>query len=134
VTWHNEGRARVHNYQFNTKQKDQMFCPKCGASIGIDFREVHSPQVYGMSVSPLFPLFLVTVVFLLSVFTVSVPCPCIMNRCHASLAECRQLQARTIYGVNVNSLTYRELDGMQSVKPAGDLSGHWWEEEKQEMK
>ncbi|KAI1867102.1 uncharacterized protein JN550_007154, partial [Neoarthrinium moseri] len=49
VTWHNDGRARCANYRFNTKQKDQMFCPKCGASLGIDFREVHKPHCYGFS-------------------------------------------------------------------------------------
>ncbi|KAK9798684.1 putative Glutathione-dependent formaldehyde-activating enzyme [Seiridium cardinale] len=91
VNWHNDGRARCANYQFNTKQKDQMFCPKCGASLGIDFREVHEPQVYGIS-------------------------------------------ARTIYGINVDDLTYRKGNGMEKVLPAGDLSGHWWDEEKQEMK
>ncbi|KAK6067062.1 glutathione-dependent formaldehyde-activating enzyme [Seiridium cupressi] len=91
VSWHNDGRARCANYQFNTKQKDQMFCPKCGASLGIDFREVHKPQVYGIS-------------------------------------------ARTIYGINVDDLTYRKGNGMEKVLPAGDLSGHWWDEEKQEMK
>ena len=37
--------------QFNTKTKDQLFCPKCGASIGIDFRENHNPKRYGISVS-----------------------------------------------------------------------------------
>jgi hypothetical protein len=50
VVWRNDGRARCANYQFNTKQKDQMFCPKCGTSLGIDFREVHSPHCYGISV------------------------------------------------------------------------------------
>ncbi|KAF3011634.1 hypothetical protein E8E14_001636 [Neopestalotiopsis sp. 37M] len=91
VTWHPGHRERCANYRFNTKGKDQMFCPKCGASLGIDFREVREPHTYGMS-------------------------------------------ARTIYGVNLDELTYKKLDGIQKVSPAGDLSGHWWDEEKQEMK
>jgi hypothetical protein len=51
VTWHPGHRERCANYRFNTKSKDQMFCPKCGASLGIDFREVREPHTYGMSVS-----------------------------------------------------------------------------------
>ncbi|KAM7208531.1 hypothetical protein V8F20_001212 [Naviculisporaceae sp. PSN 640] len=51
ITWHNDGRARCSNYQFNTKNKDQLFCQHCGASIGIDFRECYAPKhVYGISV------------------------------------------------------------------------------------
>lgn len=51
VTWHNDSRARCSNYRFNTKEKDQMYCKHCGASIGIDFREVYAPKhVYGISV------------------------------------------------------------------------------------
>nr|ACM42401.1 hypothetical protein [Floropilus chiversii] len=42
VTWHKDSRARCSNYRFNTKDKDQMFCKHCGASIGIDFREVRT--------------------------------------------------------------------------------------------
>lgn len=38
-------------YRFNTKQKDQMFCGKCGASLGIDFRETPDFNGYGISVS-----------------------------------------------------------------------------------
>lgn len=43
----------MSRYQFNTKQKDQLFCGKCGASIGIDFREFLSPgpSRFGISVS-----------------------------------------------------------------------------------
>lgn len=56
VTWHNDSRARCSNYRFNTKNKDQMFCKHCGASIGIDFREVYKPKhIYGISVSSFSP-------------------------------------------------------------------------------
>jgi hypothetical protein len=48
VTWYGDSRSRCINYLFNTKQKDQMFCPKCGTSLGIDFR---NNSVYGISVS-----------------------------------------------------------------------------------
>ncbi|KAH7040137.1 Mss4-like protein [Microdochium trichocladiopsis] len=41
VTWHNNSEERVARYVFNTKSRDHMFCPKCGTSLGIDFREVH---------------------------------------------------------------------------------------------
>lgn len=51
VVWHNNGRERCSNYRFNTKQKDQMFCPKCGASLGIDNRQTLTPHRYGISVS-----------------------------------------------------------------------------------
>ncbi|KAM0082526.1 hypothetical protein ACKRZS_005320 [Fusarium odoratissimum] len=51
VTWHNDSDKRVSRYQFNTKTRDHMFCPKCGASIGIDFARVwpEAPR-YGISV------------------------------------------------------------------------------------
>lgn len=54
VTWHGDSWTRMSRYQFNTKEKDQMFCGKCGASIGIDFRDVHppgKPRMFGISVS-----------------------------------------------------------------------------------
>ncbi|KAI1179752.1 hypothetical protein F4777DRAFT_398003 [Nemania sp. FL0916] len=91
VIWENGGRERCSNYRFNTKQKDQMFCPKCGASLGIDFREVFTPHRYGISV-------------------------------------------RTIYGIDLDKLVYKKGDGLQNLKPAGDLSGQYWDEERQEMK
>ncbi|KAI1506471.1 Mss4-like protein [Biscogniauxia marginata] len=91
VTWHSGGRERCVNYRFNTKQKDQMFCPKCGASLGIDFRDVREPHTYGIS-------------------------------------------ARAIYGIDLDELQYKKVDGISRVPPAGDLSGHYWDEEKQEMK
>ena len=50
VVWHNNSRERCGTYQFNTKEKDQLFCPKCGASLGIDFRETQKPHRYGISV------------------------------------------------------------------------------------
>ncbi|KAG5769113.1 hypothetical protein H9Q69_012528 [Fusarium xylarioides] len=40
VAWHNNSDKRVSRYQFNTKARDHMFCPRCGASIGIDFARV----------------------------------------------------------------------------------------------
>ncbi|KAI1403669.1 hypothetical protein F4819DRAFT_450076 [Hypoxylon fuscum] len=49
VTWHNNSRERCASYRFNTKQKDQMFCPKCGASLGIDFKDTRKPHTYGIS-------------------------------------------------------------------------------------
>ncbi|KAK4458941.1 centromere protein v [Cladorrhinum samala] len=54
VKWHNDSRSRCATYQFNEKIKDQLFCPKCGISIGIDFRESNIPvsrnHHYGLSV------------------------------------------------------------------------------------
>ncbi|CAM1509321.1 Fc.00g030600.m01.CDS01 [Cosmosporella sp. VM-42] len=49
VTWHNTSETRVSRYFFNTKTRDHMFCPKCGASIGIDFKQA-DPLRYGISV------------------------------------------------------------------------------------
>ncbi|KAH7149834.1 Mss4-like protein [Dactylonectria estremocensis] len=49
VTWHHGSDTRVGRYQFNTKTRDHMFCPKCGASIGIDFWN-EDPKEYGISV------------------------------------------------------------------------------------
>ncbi|RYP78022.1 hypothetical protein DL770_006954 [Monosporascus sp. CRB-9-2] len=91
VTWHNDSRGRCAEYRFNTKQKDQMFCPRCGTSIGIDFRDTRKPHTYGIS-------------------------------------------ARTIYGVDLDSLDYEKGDGMSRVPPARDLSGQWWDEERGKMK
>ncbi|KAK3899066.1 centromere protein V [Staphylotrichum tortipilum] len=55
VTWHNDSRARCSTYRFNTKKKDQLFCKHCGASLGIDFREVFAPKhLYGISVRSFF--------------------------------------------------------------------------------
>ena len=47
VKWIGDSKARCAVYQFNTKQKDQLFCPRCGVSIGIDFRDVRDG--YGIS-------------------------------------------------------------------------------------
>ncbi|KAL0941090.1 glutathione-dependent formaldehyde-activating enzyme [Colletotrichum truncatum] len=46
VVWHDGSRERCSNYRFNTKTKDQMFCGKCGSSLGIDF---HNETYYGLS-------------------------------------------------------------------------------------
>jgi hypothetical protein len=36
---------------FNTKTRDHMFCPKCGASLGIDFEKTRPEKpFYGISV------------------------------------------------------------------------------------
>ncbi|KAI1388919.1 uncharacterized protein F4822DRAFT_262292 [Hypoxylon trugodes] len=91
VVWHNDGRKRCASYRFNTKTKDQMFCPKCGTSIGIDFEAVHKEHTYGISV-------------------------------------------RALYGINIDELNYKKLKGVTRVEPAYDLSGHIWDEEKQEMR
>ncbi|KAI2471729.1 Mss4-like protein [Annulohypoxylon bovei var. microspora] len=52
IVWHNNGRERCASYRFNTKKMDQMFCPKCGASLGIDFEGFFKDQepMYGISV------------------------------------------------------------------------------------
>ncbi|KAF3765885.1 hypothetical protein M406DRAFT_68282 [Cryphonectria parasitica EP155] len=52
VEWHGDSWTRLSKYQFNTKQKDQLFCGKCGASIGIDFRDFDAPHPsrFGISV------------------------------------------------------------------------------------
>lgn len=51
VRWHGDSEFRVARYRFNTKQKDQMFCPRCGASLGIDFRDVYKPDFDGFGIS-----------------------------------------------------------------------------------
>lgn len=38
VKWHGESQSRCAVYRFNTKLKDQLFCPKCGTSLAIDFK------------------------------------------------------------------------------------------------
>ena len=43
-------------------------------------------------------------------------------------------QVRTFYGVDLNGLQYKDLDGMNLVPPAQDLSGQWWDEEKGVLK
>jgi hypothetical protein len=53
VKWHGDSLQRCAVYRFNTKLKDQLFCPNCGTSIGIDFRDFFKPKFdgYGISVS-----------------------------------------------------------------------------------
>jgi len=50
VTWHGASRARCGVYRFNTKRKQQLFCPRCGVSLGIDFTGVPGRTDYGISV------------------------------------------------------------------------------------
>ncbi|TPX13167.1 uncharacterized protein E0L32_006367 [Thyridium curvatum] len=52
VKWHGESHERCAVYRFNTKQKDQLFCPRCGASLGIDFRDFNKPRFDGPSGPP----------------------------------------------------------------------------------
>lgn len=64
-----------------------MFCGKCGASIGIDFRDVHpagKPSMFGIS-------------------------------------------ARTFNNIDLDSLTYKPLHGLEKVNPPQDLSGVQYE-------
>ncbi|KAH6897464.1 Mss4-like protein [Thelonectria olida] len=79
VTWHHGSEKRVGRYQFNTKTRDHMFCPRCGVSIGIDFWKA-DPKRYGISV-------------------------------------------RQFSDIDLDSLKYDKFDGVQKMKPAGDLSG-----------
>lgn len=85
VKWHGDGESQVQRYRFNTKEKDQMFCGKCGSSLGIDFRETPDFNGYGIS-------------------------------------------ARTFNGIDLDTLQYKKLDGLQRVDPPGDLSGKWHEQ------
>ncbi|KAK4227971.1 hypothetical protein QBC38DRAFT_415615 [Podospora fimiseda] len=54
LTWHNSSRSRCATYLFNSKTRHQLFCPKCGISIGIDFKDTTFPASrrnhYGISV------------------------------------------------------------------------------------
>lgn len=43
-------------------------------------------------------------------------------------------QVRTFYGIDLDSLTYKKLDGRNMVPPAQDLSGQSWDEEAHELK
>jgi hypothetical protein len=89
-----------------------MFCKHCGASIGIDFREVYAPKhIYGISVSDL--------------------------RLYAWNIKMKAedlKQVRTFFDVDLDSLTYRKLDGRNKVPPTGDLSGQYWDEEAHKLK
>lgn len=100
VTWHHDSEARVSRYEFNTKTRDHMFCPKCGASIGIDFKRFKPDKpYYGISVR---------------IFT-SEP----LKLCQ----ELTTLQVRQFNDVDLDSLKYKKFDGIHKMVPAGDLSG-----------
>lgn len=45
-----------------------------------------------------------------------------------------QKKVRTFFDIDLDSLTYRKLDGRNKVPPAGDLSGQYWDEEAHELK
>lgn len=51
VKFHGDSESKVQRYRFNTKDKDQMFCGKCGASLGIDFRDFYKPKFDGFGIS-----------------------------------------------------------------------------------
>ncbi|KAB5582556.1 hypothetical protein GE09DRAFT_1211197 [Coniochaeta sp. 2T2.1] len=91
VKWHGDSRSRCSVYRFNTKRKDQLFCSRCGTSLGIDFRESTKPKFDGYGIS-----------------------------------------ARAFYGIDLNMLRYEKGNGLQSVKPAGDLSGTQYELDERE--
>ncbi|KAK1772467.1 Mss4-like protein [Phialemonium atrogriseum] len=91
VKWHGESHERCAVYHFNTKQKDQLFCPKCGTSLGIDFRDSRKPKFDGYGIS-----------------------------------------ARTLYGIDLDSLRYEKGQGLENVKPSGDLSGIQYELDEKE--
>ncbi|KAI0885349.1 uncharacterized protein GGS22DRAFT_142605 [Annulohypoxylon maeteangense] len=51
VVWHNDSRKRCAGYRFNSKKMEQMFCPKCGTSLGIDFEGFFKGNdIYGISI------------------------------------------------------------------------------------
>ncbi|KAK2607272.1 hypothetical protein N8I77_005961 [Diaporthe amygdali] len=51
VKFHGDGESKVQRYRFNTKEKDQMFCGRCGASLGIDFRDFYKEKWSGYGIS-----------------------------------------------------------------------------------
>lgn len=100
VTWHNGSDKRVARYMFNTKTRDHMFCPKCGASIGIDFEKKRPEKpLYGISVR--------TVEMIgLEPYRVT-----------------DSLQVRQFNNIDLDTLRYKKFDGMHKMEPAVDLSG-----------
>ncbi|KAI0900990.1 hypothetical protein F4806DRAFT_177146 [Annulohypoxylon nitens] len=57
VVWHNNGRERCASYRFNSKKMDQMFCPKCGTSLGIDFEGFFKEKdIMGISVRTIYDI------------------------------------------------------------------------------
>ncbi len=69
VVWHGDARARCAVYRFNTRRKQQLFCPRCGASLGIDFAEAEGRDGYGISVGLPLLSFLISVALSLLLFS-----------------------------------------------------------------
>lgn len=120
VIWHNNGRERCASYRFNSKKMDQMFCPKCGTSLGIDFEGFFKEKdIMGISVSTA---------------RHTLPPSCRTKRETASdFALLIRIQVRTIYDINLDDLKYKKGDGKNKLKPSKSLAGHIWDEEKQEL-
>ena len=50
VAWRGASRERCAVYRFNTRRKQQLFCPRCGVGLGIDYSGVPGRTDYGISV------------------------------------------------------------------------------------
>lgn len=129
VAWHGDSWNRLSRYQFNTKQKDQLFCGHCGASIGIDFRDSQAPRpsMFGISVrldppspSPCPPT------------GVMKPARAYVMRYSLTGPATPSLQVRTFNGIDLEALEYKPLNGSKLVAPAEDLSGIWYEQEEKD--
>ncbi|OAA67186.1 Mss4-like protein [Niveomyces insectorum RCEF 264] len=52
MRWRNPGgQSRCATYRFNTGLQEHLFCPRCGASVGIDFLQRFGPDLdrYGVN-------------------------------------------------------------------------------------
>ena len=110
-----------------------MFCGKCGASLGIDFRDFYQPKWsgYGISVS-LLPGRRGREEFKARR---KKGCVCVREReresnCRAGLANCFGFNSkvRTFNGIDLDTLEFTKNNGLQEILPAGDLSGMWHDE------